>query len=289
MKITDYVKPSMMNRSHIEAAEKMLAPRESVLYSCTANCRTAHGVSNRIIVLTGHRLLFVTGIVNPPQCDAFSLSSCIGIGDITGGLIPKQDYVCDDQRITVEASKDRLQALTEKTLVAIEAYPNQPTISFPAGEPVQKTPAAQTRGAELTPSRTIKICTQCGDRLLAGARKCPSCGSKELAEVDCDDVEKINALKARAGKRPVKSSLAPTSSSTSAKKRIAENKASGVACCPKCGSTSLSANKKGFSFGKAATGAFIAGPVGLVGGTLGANKLEVTCLNCGHKFRPGKK
>lgn len=31
MKITDFVKPGMMNRAHIEAAEKMLAPRESVL------------------------------------------------------------------------------------------------------------------------------------------------------------------------------------------------------------------------------------------------------------------
>lgn len=73
-----------------------------------------------------------------------------------------------------------------------------------------------------------------------------------------------------------------------AKKRIAENRAAGVACCPKCGSTSLSANKKGFGLGKAALGAFVAGPVGLVGGTLGANKVEVTCLNCGHKFKPGK-
>ena len=236
MKITDYVKPSMMNRSHIEAAEKMLAPRESVLYAFTANCRTSHGASNRIIVLTGHRLLFVVGIVKPPQCDAFSLGDCIGIGDITGGLISKQDYVCDDQRITVEASKDRLQALTEKTLAAIEAYPNQPALEFPA-KPV------------------------------AGPAVVPV--SKNTAQ-----------------RRPV---AVPTSKKEQAKQRVAENKASGVACCPKCGSTSLSANKKGFSFGKAATGAFIAGPVGLVGGTLGANKLEVTCLNCGHKFRLGKK
>ena len=73
-----------------------------------------------------------------------------------------------------------------------------------------------------------------------------------------------------------------------AKQRIKANKAAGVACCPKCGSTSLSTNKKGFGFGKAAVGSFVAGPVGLVGGTLGANKLVVTCLNCGHKFKPGQ-
>ena len=73
-----------------------------------------------------------------------------------------------------------------------------------------------------------------------------------------------------------------------AKQRIKENRSAGIAWCPKCGSTSLSANKKGFSLGKAAAGAFVAGPVGLVGGTMGANKLEITCLNCGHKFKPGK-
>lgn len=89
--------------------------------------------------------------------------------------------------------------------------------------------------------------------------------------------------------RTTTSAPAPSTKYGQAKQRIAENRAAGIACCPKCGSTSLSANKKGFSFGKAAAGAFAVGTVGLVGGTLGANKLEVTCLNCGHKFKPGKK
>lgn len=75
-----------------------------------------------------------------------------------------------------------------------------------------------------------------------------------------------------------------------AKQRIAENKAAGVACCPKCGSTSLSANKKGFGVGKAAAGVFLTGgAIGVLAGGIGANKVQVTCLNCGHKFFPGKK
>jgi len=241
MKITDFVKPGMMNKSHIEAAEQLLAARESVLYAFNGNCRTAHGASNRLIVLTGHRLLFVAGIVKPPQCDSFSLGDCIGIGNISGGLVKKQDYVCGDIRITVDGTKEQLQALTEKTLAAIEAYPNQPAIDFP--------------------SRPVA-----GPAVVSAAQKSPSPASPKPHAVS-----------------------APISQKSQAKQRIAENKASGVACCPKCGSTSLSANKKGFSLGKAAAGAFVAGPVGLVGGTLGANKLEVTCLNCGHKFRPGKK
>lgn len=73
------------------------------------------------------------------------------------------------------------------------------------------------------------------------------------------------------------------------RERIAENKRNGVACCPKCGSTSLSANKKGFGIGKAVIGAAItapiAGPIGLVAGNAGAKKVWVTCLNCGHRWK----
>lgn len=86
---------------------------------------------------------------------------------------------------------------------------------------------------------------------------------------------------------PAAASLPPKAQ---AKQRIKDNHAAGVACCPKCGSTSLSANKKGFSAGKAAAGMFLSSSLaGAVAGEIGANKVEITCLNCGHKFKPGKK
>lgn len=71
----------------------------------------------------------------------------------------------------------------------------------------------------------------------------------------------------------------------SKRERIKENRANGIACCPKCGSTSLSANKKGFGVGKAVVGAYIAGPIGLVAGNIHAKKVWVTCLNCGHRWK----
>lgn len=57
--------------------------------------------------------------------------------------------------------------------------------------------------------------------------------------------------------------------------------------CPRCGSTSISANKKGFGIGKAVVGAAIAGPLGLMAGNIGAKKVRVTCLNCGHQWMRG--
>lgn len=74
------------------------------------------------------------------------------------------------------------------------------------------------------------------------------------------------------------------------KERIKENKKNAVACCPRCGSTSLTANKKGFGIGKAVIGAGLIGnPIGLVAGNINAKKVRVTCLNCGHQFWAGKK
>lgn len=69
------------------------------------------------------------------------------------------------------------------------------------------------------------------------------------------------------------------------KQRIAENRKNGIACCPKCGSTSLSASKKGFGVGKAVVGAYVAGPIGLIAGNIHAKKVWVTCLNCGHRWK----
>lgn len=59
--------------------------------------------------------------------------------------------------------------------------------------------------------------------------------------------------------------------------------------CPKCNSTQVSANKKGFSGKKAVAGAVLTGGIGLLAGTIGSNKVIITCLNCGNQFKPGAK
>lgn len=64
-------------------------------------------------------------------------------------------------------------------------------------------------------------------------------------------------------------------------RRRAQARQDGVASCPRCGSTSLSINKQGYGAGKA----ILFGPLA---GTIGMNKLRITCLNCGYKFKPGK-
>ena len=58
--------------------------------------------------------------------------------------------------------------------------------------------------------------------------------------------------------------------------------------CPKCGSTSVTSAKKGFGGGKACCGALLAGPLGILCGLCGANKMYCVCMKCGHKWEIGK-
>jgi predicted nucleic-acid-binding Zn-ribbon protein len=58
--------------------------------------------------------------------------------------------------------------------------------------------------------------------------------------------------------------------------------------CPKCRSNQVTADKKGFSGTKAVGGAILTGGVGLLAGTIGSNKIIITCLACGHQFKPGE-
>lgn len=81
----------------------------------------------------------------------------------------------------------------------------------------------------------------------------------------------------------------PTVDTTAKPITINTVKTDNVVRCPKCGSTSLSANKKGFSLGKAIAGGLILVPIaGVATGMIGKNKVIVTCLNCGKQFEAGK-
>lgn len=58
--------------------------------------------------------------------------------------------------------------------------------------------------------------------------------------------------------------------------------------CPSCGSSQLTANKKGFGTGKAVTGAILTGGIGLLAGFIGSGDIKVTCIKCGRKWNPGE-
>ncbi len=59
--------------------------------------------------------------------------------------------------------------------------------------------------------------------------------------------------------------------------------------CPHCGSTQIHADKKGFSTGKAIASTMVGGIfVGAAVGSIGKDKIVLTCLKCGHTFKIGE-
>ena len=68
-----------------------------------------------------------------------------------------------------------------------------------------------------------------------------------------------------------------------------QNQAPSKIHCPQCNSTQITAQKKGFGVGKAITGTILTGGVGALAGFIGSNNIEITCLNCGYKWKAGKQ
>lgn len=165
----------------------------------------------------------------------------------------------------------------------------------------EKKEHAQQENATYRPEEFVKICLNCGDQLFPAAKRCPTCGNKKdfsiLSKGDSDAIHKLQAKVPHPKEELTakwKSSATIKLSTDQAQKnikkqQIKECRAKGIVCCPKCGSTSVTAQKKGFSFAKGAIGATVGLEVGILAGGIGADKVILACMNCGHQWKPGKK
>lgn len=141
-------------------------------------------------------------------------------------------------------------------------------------------------------SNDIKICNNCGDKLLLQAQKCPYCGKKDTGFyiVNKNDTEKINTIignvpHPKNGTPIWNTKNAPITKKGQIKEKVKENKANGIACCPKCGSTSISYSTKKLSVGRAVVGGAAFGGAGAILGGLSSKQGIVKCLNCGHIWK----
>lgn len=170
------------------------------------------------------------------------------------------------------------------------------------------------------------FCSKCGTKIADSANYCQNCGAKIISgnteENNERDIYNVSEVVNTYGKNRIEAckylhnmygiSLSEakklvdkehdkrktnTYSFQQTKKKLAQEQYqkqqlnnSNIPTCPKCNSISLSANKKGFGFIRGALGMGLTGGVdiGLITGGLGSNKIEITCLNCGYKFKPGK-
>jgi hypothetical protein len=121
------------------------------------------------------------------------------------------------------------------------------------------------------------ICVDCG--IIPGI--CPFCGSK-LRSVQARQCP--NCYRSwQANQKPQDLSLPKPPSENTNDENTNDDE---LIRCSKCNSTQLTSNKRGFNFKKAAGGLLI--PGGVLWGFHGRNKIVITCLKCGHKWKPGK-
>jgi len=156
------------------------------------------------------------------------------------------------------------------------------------------------------PSPNTKQCPFCAEEIKSEAVKCRFCG---------EYIEKQNSLKTPKEKLPPKEaskrmreelrSMAQEGRQRknnprlqaeikrdiqSAKAQKLATKAEEPVKCPRCGSTQLNAQRRGFGWGKALVGGVLTfGTVGILGGFIGSRKILITCLKCGCQFYPKKK
>ena len=83
----------------------------------------------------------------------------------------------------------------------------------------------------------------------------------------------------------LEATMPAVTSKTKVKARIDENKNNGVACCPKCGSTSIQPDNGKFHLGRAIVGDTLLGSGGAVMGLTHGKKVPMICLNCGHRWK----
>jgi len=145
-------------------------------------------------------------------------------------------------------------------------------------------PLPATTSLSVTEIRSTRKCPFCAEQIQPNAKICRFCHS-----------DLTSGVPAALGDRPMNhcskcgAAVSPDAGSCQFCKAVSTPpQQEQPVSCPSCGSTQISADKKGFGLGKAAVGGLLLGPLGLLGGFAGSGGVKVTCLKCGYTWKAGR-
>lgn len=308
--------PAFMYTDAIKTAQAALTPPETVLWAHTGNVildellgGAEKGLQPGVTVITSHRILFCKCIMGNSLTRSIALPD---IGDIQRkpeGFTMSLHVHSLAGYLAIQGNSGtipKLASALEHAIEAVNAYnpaefapfyapatTSSPAIAdTPATPPVhqESTPTTQpdvsADDVDLEPyfqtyypsrSRAAQALHRDTGLDMAQCKTMVSTYfSANLARVPMPKQETFPELKHILS--PKKAAL---------EKRMKELDSQGIAYCPKCASTSITAGKRGFSVGKAvAASFFLSTESSLIAGAAGANKPECICMKCGHTWRP---
>jgi len=150
-----------------------------------------------------------------------------------------------------------------------------------------------------------KACPFCAEDIKAAAIICKHCGSNLASQTEAPvfrehnfklgrciycDVSSVNAMTYRAACKPAPrqvENVAKITPQITLSPPIPPTLSEPQLHCPKCKSTQLTWQKKGFGLMGAAVGGILMGGVGLLAGFVGSGNVKITCLKCGHVWKAG--
>lgn len=286
--------PAFMYKTAIETAQAALTPPETVFWAHTGNVildsllgDSQEGLKPGVTVITSHRILF-SGCV---QGNGFTRSiALLDIADVK----PQSEGILMSLHIHSLAGYLAIQGNSKTIKELVSALKSTVTNSRhinPAELASFRTPLAARPGVSADdinlepyfqayyPNRSRATQALHRDAELDMAQ-CETMVymyfSENLARAPMSKQETFPELKHMLS--PKKAALA---------KRMKELDSQGIAYCPKCASTSITAGKRGFAFDKAITASFfLSTEASLIAGASGADKPECICMKCGHTWRP---
>ena len=133
-------------------------------------------------------------------------------------------------------------------------------------------------------------CPMCQHNLKPTANFCPSCGAKVSEYIQTIKKERMLAAQQNMQFKIQMANLKMQQEQL----RIQQQQYDSMVKCPRCGSTSITGQKKGYGVVKGGLGALALGGIspaaaviGLGAGNIGRKKINCTCMKCGYKFKAG--
>lgn len=290
MTVVEAVKRSktLVFKKAVNAAQEALTPGEVLLWAQSGNITLDEtlggmekGVKPGVVMVTSHRLVFAYGVMGQSFVRYILIPDILAVQESRSAI----HVSSESGSMTIEGSALNLPQLSAALNKAQEESPNQPPWEPPV---VAESPAKSASTAAEIPNVDLEPYFQ---KYYPSRRRAVASLHRDtgLDRSQCKTMIEAyftaNLARVPMAKRESLPDLRHLLNPEKAQRMDALDK-QGIAYCPKCASTSISAEKRGYSVGKAVVGSMFSWKTGLLAGAIGSNKIQCTCLKCGHTWRP---